>query len=123
MLVGAENESSQKSYSSDLGLIAFRVKPHLEKLSSFMDNQIGEFESEIQDIISLGGNAAGMSTVPEMMKARVLDMNIIGISCLTNYGAGMEGVKLSHIDVLEASGLASIKFSKLLFISKTKICT
>ena len=31
-----------------------------------------ETPAEIRDIISLGGNAAGMSTVPEMIKAREL---------------------------------------------------
>ena len=56
-----------------------------------------------------------MSTVPEIMKAKELGLQIIGISCLTNYGAGMEGAKLTHTDVLEASSRASIEFSKLLY--------
>ena len=55
-----------------------------------------------------------MSTVPEIMKAIELGLNIIGISCLTNYGAGMEGAKLSHADVLETSNCVSKEFSKLL---------
>ena len=70
---------------------------------------------EIQDIISLGGNAVGMSTVPEMMKAHELELDVIGISCLTNYGAGMYGAKLSHKDVLETSSQMQNIFSKLLF--------
>ena len=74
-----------------------------------------ETPAEIQDIISLGGNAAGMSTVPEMMKAHELGLIIVGISCLTNYGAGMDGATLSHADVLETSDLVSMEFSKLLF--------
>ena len=73
-----------------------------------------ETPAEIQDIISLGGNAAGMSTVPEMMKAQELELDFIGISCLTNYGAGMKGTKLSHKDVLKASGDLSNNISKLL---------
>ena len=74
-----------------------------------------ETPAEIRDIISLGGNAAGMSTVPEMMKARELELDVIGISCLTNYGAGMEGAKLSHKDVIETSSRVQRDFSKLLF--------
>ena len=73
-----------------------------------------ETPAEIQDIISLGGNAAGMSTVPEMMKAQKLKLDVIGISCLTNYGAGIDGAQLSHKDVLEISNRVQGNFSKLL---------
>jgi purine-nucleoside phosphorylase len=73
-----------------------------------------ETPAEIRDIISLGGNAVGMSTVPEMMKARELELDVIGISCLTNYGAGMDGSKLSHEDVLETSSRVQGNLSKLL---------
>ena len=73
-----------------------------------------ETPAEIQNIISLGGNAVGMSTVPEMMKARELELDVIGISCLTNYGSGMDGSKLSHKDVLETSSRIQEIFSKLL---------
>ena len=55
-----------------------------------------------------------MSTVPEIRKAIELGMNVVGISCLTNYGAGMEGSVLSHKDVLENSNLANKEFSRLL---------
>ena len=73
-----------------------------------------ETPAEIQEIISLNGNAVGMSTVPEIRKAIELGMNVVGISCLTNYGAGMEGPVLSHEDVLENSNLANKEFSRLL---------
>ena len=73
-----------------------------------------ETPAEIQDIISLGGNAVGMSTVPEMMKTQELGIDIIGISCLTNYGAGIKREKLSHEDVLEISHHVKTKFSRIL---------
>ena len=73
-----------------------------------------ETPSEIRDIISLGGNAVGMSTIPEMMKAQELELDVIGISCLTNYGAGMDGSRLSHSDVLETSSRVQENFSRLL---------
>ena len=73
-----------------------------------------ETPAEIRDIISLGGNAAGMSTVPEMMKARELELDVIGISCLTNYGAGMDESKLSHKDVLEISSGVQENLSKFI---------
>ena len=73
-----------------------------------------ETPAEIQEIISLNGNAVGMSTVPEIRKAVELGMNVMGISCLTNYGAGMDGLVLSHEDVIENSNLANKEFSRLL---------
>ena len=73
-----------------------------------------ETPAEIQDIISLGGDAVGMSTVPEIMKAKELGLEAICISCLTNYGAGIEGSILSHEDVLEVTKRVHIKFSRLL---------
>ena len=73
-----------------------------------------ETPAEIQDIISLGGDAVGMSTVPEMVKAEKLGLEMIGISCLTNYGAGMEGGILSHEHVLKITNRAQMNFSKLL---------
>ncbi len=73
-----------------------------------------ETPAEIQDIISLGGNVVGMSTVPEIMKAQEVGLEIVGISCLTNYGAGMDGSILSHTDVLETSHRADAVFSNLI---------
>ena len=73
-----------------------------------------ETPAEIQDIIALGGNAVGMSTVPEMIKALELDLDIIGISCLTNYGAGMKESRLSHKDVLETAHRVNKEFFRLL---------
>jgi len=73
-----------------------------------------ETPAEIQDIISLGGNAVGMSTLHEIIKANELGLKVVGISCLTNYGAGMKGSVLSHKDVLETSSQVNEDFSRLL---------
>ena len=73
-----------------------------------------ETPAEIQDIISLGGHAVGMSTVPEMMKAEKLGLEVIAISCLTNYGSGMNSDILSHEDVLEITSRVQEKFSSFL---------
>ena len=60
-----------------------------------------ETAAEIRDIIKIGGNAVGMSTVPEIKAAIKLNMEFIVISCLTNYGAGLEEKTLEHDSVLE----------------------
>ena len=73
-----------------------------------------ETPAEVQDIISLGGNAVGMSTVPEIMKAIEYNMDITGLACLTNYGSGLENKKLLHSDVLKVSNHRNKMFSQLL---------
>ena len=73
-----------------------------------------ETPAEIQDIIKLGGNAVGMSTAPEIMKANELNLNVIGISCLTNYGAGIADKTLYHEDVLESSKRYQKEISRLM---------
>ena len=51
---------------------------------------------EYKFIRIIGGDAVGMSTVPEMMKAEELGLEVIGISCLTNYGTGLSDSILYH---------------------------
>ena len=73
-----------------------------------------ETPAEIQDIILLGGNAVGMSTVPEIIKANELGMKIIGFSCLTNYGAGLVDESITHKQVLKVTKEIQEKFYKLM---------
>ena len=73
-----------------------------------------ETPAEIQDIILKGGNAVGMSTVPELKKAQELGMDVIGISCLTNYGAGLMNEPLTHKAILDSTRKMKRKFITLM---------
>ncbi len=73
-----------------------------------------ETVAEIQMIKSFGGDAVGMSTVNEVTLATALGMRVAGISCITNFAAGIKDLKLSHHEVTEVANLAKAKFSKLL---------
>jgi purine-nucleoside phosphorylase len=64
---------------------------------------------------TLGADAVGMSTVLEAIQARALGMELVALSCLTNWGAGMrQKSKLDHGDVLEIGRRASGQFAALL---------
>ncbi|MGQ9632513.1 MAG: purine-nucleoside phosphorylase [bacterium] len=62
-----------------------------------------ETPSEIRMIERLGGDAVGMSTVPEVVAAREEGMRILGISCISNMAAGISHKPISHSDVLNTT--------------------
>lgn len=74
-----------------------------------------ETPAEVRMIRALGGDAVGMSTVPETTVAHYCGMKCLGISCMTNYGAGISNEKLNHEEVLENSGIANEYFCNLLY--------
>jgi purine-nucleoside phosphorylase len=72
-----------------------------------------ETPAEIRMLQRIGADAVGMSTVPEVLAARARGLRVLGISSITNAGAGITGEPLSHEDVLQAgrylaSGLETI---------------
>ena len=62
---------------------------------------------------TLGGDAVGMSTVPEIQMAGTLGITTLGISCLTNYAAGITSSPLSHKEVIETADKVKNQFSEL----------
>jgi len=71
-----------------------------------------ETPAEIAFLVSLGGKAVGMSTVPEVLVARHSGMRVLGISCITNIAVGAE--KADHEEVLAAAAVAKPRFTALL---------
>lgn len=73
-----------------------------------------ETPAEIHMYRLLGADAVGMSTVPEAVAARHQGMRVAGISCITNFGAGMTGDAINHEEVMETGARVAEIFRELL---------
>jgi purine-nucleoside phosphorylase len=73
-----------------------------------------ETPAEIRYLRNSGGDAVGMSTVPETITANHMGMDILGISCITNMAAGVLPKPLDHKEVMEIAEKVKPKFSKLI---------
>ncbi|GET20271.1 purine-nucleoside phosphorylase [Prolixibacter denitrificans] len=62
----------------------------------------------------LGGDAVGMSTVPEVIVARHMDIDVFGISIVTDSGVPGEIVEISHEEVQEVAMKAEPKLSLII---------
>ena len=73
-----------------------------------------ETPAEVKMLQTLGADATGMSTVPEVIVARHMGARVIGISCITNHAAGITGEELSHAEVTETANRVRSTFEGLL---------
>jgi homotetrameric cytidine deaminase len=73
-----------------------------------------ETPAEIKAFAWIGADAVGMSTVPEVIVARYHNIEVAGVSCITNLAAGISSKKLSHDEVLEVGRVAQGNLAKLL---------
>jgi purine-nucleoside phosphorylase len=73
-----------------------------------------ETPAEIRMLRTLGADAVGMSTVPEVIAANHAGLPVLGISCITNLAAGLSTQKLSHDEVMETAERVREQFVRLL---------
>jgi purine-nucleoside phosphorylase len=69
-----------------------------------------ETPAEIEFLARAGGDAVGMSTVPEAAAAAALNLRVLGISCVTN----VAGVASTHEEVLATAARGAEDLGKLL---------
>jgi purine-nucleoside phosphorylase len=72
-----------------------------------------ETPAEVRALRTLGGDAVGMSTVPEVIIAKHAGLNVLGISCISNMAAGILDQPLSHDEVIETTDKVRANFLNL----------
>jgi purine-nucleoside phosphorylase len=69
--------------------------------------------AELKMLRLLGGDAVGMSTVPEVIAASHAGLRVLGISCVTDMAIGEELEPLTHEQVMEVASRTKPKFISL----------
>jgi xanthosine phosphorylase len=72
-----------------------------------------ETPAEIRAFRTLGADAVGMSTVPEVILARHCGLKVVAVSAITNLAEGMGGEELSHEQTLRNADLAARDLTRL----------
>ena len=111
--------TDEKFHSSQLISIARSVarKNHIPLAAGNYCWTMGpmyETPAEIKYLRSLNGSAVGMSTLPEIEEAGSLGLNVITLSLLTNFAAGISEQSLTHEEVLTNAERSKQKIIKLL---------
>jgi purine-nucleoside phosphorylase len=70
--------------------------------------------AEYRMVKSIGGDCVGMSTVPEVIVARHMGLEVFGLSIITDIGNEDGIVEVSHEEVLEAAAKAEPKVRALI---------
>lgn len=69
--------------------------------------------AELRMLQRLGGDAVGMSTVPEVVTATHMGMQVVGIACITDMALPDAPIHLTHAQVLETAERTKPRFQSL----------
>ena len=73
-----------------------------------------ETAAEIRAFRTLGADAVGMSTIPEVILARHAGLRVAAVSAITNLAEGMGGEALSHEQTLRYANQAAGDLTRLI---------
>ena len=114
-LTGATFIDLTQAYSGRLRDIAHEVDPDLPEgvYAQFPGPQY-ETPAEVRMAKLLGADLVGMSTTLETIAAREAGLDVLGISLVTNLGAGISATPLDHAEVIAAGKAAEPRLRGLL---------
>lgn len=114
-LEGATFVPMGDAYSPRLRDLARTIDPDLVDgvYAQFTGPQY-ETPAEVKMATILGADLVGMSTALEVIAAREADLEVLGLSLVTNLGAGIGTEALNHQEVLDAGAAAAPRISRLL---------
>jgi len=113
--LGARFPDMSEAYSKELRSAAKEIASRLNinvKEGIYFGNPgpVYETPAEVRMVRTLGGDAVGMSTVPEVIAARHGGMKVLGISCISNMAAGILDQPLTHDEVIETTEKVKANF-------------
>ncbi|KEZ51498.1 purine-nucleoside phosphorylase [Metabacillus indicus] len=116
--LGVRFPDMSQAYSRDLRTLAKNAASELGinvQEGVYVGNTGPAYETpaEVRLARVLGGDAVGMSTVPEVIVANHAGMNVLGISCISNMAAGILDQPLSHDEVMETTEMVKTNFLNL----------
>lgn len=108
------SEPYDKEYGKITRQVADKLSIHLQQgVYMGFSGPTYETPAEIRMARTMGADAVGMSTVPEVIVARHMSMRVLGITCVTNLAAGMQA-NLNHAEVVETTERVKADFKMLI---------
>ncbi|MFB3154106.1 MAG: purine-nucleoside phosphorylase [Candidatus Acidiferrales bacterium] len=108
-------EAYSKKFRTTAKQVARKLRLRLfEGVYAALHGPSYETPAEIRALARLGADVVGMSTVPEVIVANHMGIEVLGISCVTNMAAGISKKKINHDEVLEAGERVSRQFTAFL---------
>lgn len=116
--LGVRFPDMSRAYSAELRAAAKKCAGELgidlkEGVYIMFSGPSYETPAEIRMARTMGADAVGMSTVPEVIAARHCGIEVVGISCISNMAAGILDKPLTHTEVMETGEKVKKEFSAL----------
>ncbi len=116
--LGPRFNDMSTAYTPELRRLAKEVADRIgtkvrEGVYAHMAGPSFETPAEIRMLRTLGADAVGMSTVPEVITAVHASMKVLGISAISNMAAGILDQPLNHEEVMETGRMVRDKFVAL----------
>lgn len=110
--LGTRFPSMDAAYDPGMAALALRLDPDL-RTGVYVGGTGPTFETpaEYRYFRTIGGDAVGMSTTPEVIAARHMGLPVFGVSVITN--CGLADARSTHEEVQQAAAAAALRMGRL----------